>query len=156
MKCTLCEAETTLQASVYRAVAEHNPTTGNRHYIYYPQTYPCCQACAEESYRKSTGLLFYGAMQLLWFTVARAGLHSFWGIVAALTASGCLIRFGYLCLLRYWQKLFKSSVPDAMMRGFHYDLEASDLIAPIIRLEDTHPDLRILSLREYRRVQSEK
>lgn len=156
MKCTLCESETSLQASVYCAVAERNPATGNRHYLYYPQPYPCCQACAEESYRQSTGLFFYGAMQLLWFTVARAGLHSFWGILAAAVAGVSLVRFGYLCLLRYWKKLFKSPVPDAMMKGFQYDLEASDLITPIAREANNNPELRIMSLREYRRIQSEQ
>ncbi len=153
-KCSVCEQETESIATVYIGTPIYHGDTEQTTFTYVPHTEYFCHACVQQYISHSfSGIMFYLALQLCWFTVAKYGLFSPFGIIGAVISLMGLWRLGVLVGRRLHQR-FRSnkSMPRFLYRDEDTDAEASDLYKSTISKREQAEGRRVQSLREYRRT----
>lgn len=151
-KCILCGSDTADAAPFYTGTPILQ-ADGRRRMVYTRHSCPCCQDCVRKAHRRGGGLASYGAIQLLWFTVARHGLSDPLGLAAAAVAGLALLRLILLLLRRYWPEA--RPVPPFIMGRLRYPEEASALILDTVRQDPAYQGVHLLSQAEYSRCHSE-
>lgn len=151
-KCILCGSNTTDVAPFYAGIPTPQ-ADGRRRMVYTRHSCPCCPDCVRKAHRKGGGLASYGAMQLLWFTVARHGLSAPIGLAASAAAGLALLRLILLLLRRYWPEA--TPVPHFIMGKLRYPEEASELVIDTVRQDPAYQGMHLLSQAAYSRCHTE-
>lgn len=152
-KCLLCGSETECSATVYIGTPTYHAGTEHTTFSYAPRTDYLCHSCVQQHISHNfSGILFYLALQLCWFSVAKYGLLSPFGILGAAIGVLGLWRLAVLVGRRLHQR-FRSSrpMPRFLYREEDDEAEASDLYKSAILKREQAGGRRVLSLREYRR-----
>lgn len=147
-KCAACGRSTDRTATVYIQASENVCSCR-------PQKDYFCGSCVKSSIFRSgkTTVIFYLALQMGWLSAAKNGFSSLWGIFGALIAAAGLLR-----LLTILAKLLLAAlyaerpIPPKLARYFHFDDDASELYQSILCDMPEYGDKKILTLREYRRI----